>query len=77
MLRDFSDHYWSNMVQLHSNPKEKSTVGRLEILGTTGELQSLINLMSALHEAEVGQLGDLSAQMWQVHLTLAGSFRVF
>ncbi|KAL5105852.1 hypothetical protein TcWFU_006736 [Taenia crassiceps] len=52
MLRDFVDHYWSNMVQLHSSPMEKSTVGRLEILGSSAELQSLINLMSALHESE-------------------------
>nr|CDS24675.1 zw10 protein [Echinococcus granulosus] len=52
LLRDFVDHYWLNMVQIHSNPKGKSTVGRLEILGTTAELQSLISLMNALHEAE-------------------------
>ncbi|KAL5971856.1 hypothetical protein TSMEX_000404 [Taenia solium] len=65
MLRDFVDHYWSNMVQLRSNPKEKLVLGRLEVLGTTAELQSLISLMCALHEAEK-RIQNVGEGIWKL-----------
>ncbi|VDM33126.1 unnamed protein product [Hydatigera taeniaeformis] len=65
LLREFVDHYWSNMVQLNFNPKDKSIIGKLEILGTTAELQSIISLMSALHEAEK-RIRDTGDGIWKL-----------
>ncbi|VDL63303.1 unnamed protein product [Hymenolepis diminuta] len=52
ILREFVEHYWSNMVRVVPEPKEKSILGKFEVIGKTADLQSLVNLADALHETK-------------------------
>lgn len=41
------------MVRVVPEPKEKSILGKFEVIGKTVDLQSLVNLADALHETKV------------------------
>ncbi|VDN99721.1 unnamed protein product, partial [Rodentolepis nana] len=65
ILREFLEHYWSNMVRIVPEPKEKSILGKFELIGKTDDLQSLINLADALHEIEK-LVQSTGRRIWEV-----------
>ncbi|KAM7541295.1 hypothetical protein Aperf_G00000035900 [Anoplocephala perfoliata] len=52
ILRDFVNHYWTNMVRITPKPKEKSILGEFELIGKTEDLRGLVTLADSIHEAE-------------------------
>nr|CDS27808.1 centromere:kinetochore protein zw10 [Hymenolepis microstoma] len=65
ILREFLEHYWSNMVRIVPEPKVKSILGKFELIGKTADLQSLINLADALHETEK-LVQSTGRRIWEV-----------
>ncbi|KAM3177486.1 hypothetical protein ACTXT7_004463 [Hymenolepis weldensis] len=71
ILREFVEHYWSNMVRVVPEPKEKSILGKFEVIGKTADLQSLVNLADALHETKIDQsFAAENEELWCLQLLL-------